>query len=65
MSKNLFQVIVEEIDATEEGLKQQMVRGGAHDYASYREMVGLYRGLESIKNYVQDLSRNYTEHDND
>jgi len=37
--------------------------GGAKDFAQYKEVTGMVRGLEACINYVEDLSRNMEEYD--
>jgi len=39
--------------------------GGAKDFAQYKEATGFIRGLETCLNYVNDLSRNQMEDDDD
>jgi len=53
--------IVEQISAAEEHLGG----GAVKDYADYREVVGLIRGLKSSLSYVDDLSRNFLDDDDD
>jgi hypothetical protein len=42
-----------------------LASGAAKDYAEYRDLCGLIRGLETAKREVLDLSRNYMEDDDD
>jgi len=37
--------------------------GGPKDYAEYRNVCGLLRGLQVTLSYIEDLSRNYLEGD--
>lgn len=53
--------IVEQISAAEEHLGG----GAVKDYADYREVVGLIRGLKVSLSYVNDLSQNFMEQDDD
>jgi len=64
MAKTVFDVLTEQIDSQLESAKDFLSSGAAKDYPNYREVVGLIRGLEASKNFVQDLSRNYMD-DND
>ena len=43
----------------------KQIAGAVKDYADYREVVGLIRGLKSSLSYVNDLSRNFLEEDDD
>jgi|TARA_R100000951_G_scaffold23089_4_gene19198 hypothetical protein len=53
--------IAEQISAAEEHLGG----GAVKDYADYREVVGLIRGLKVSLSYVNDLSQNFMEQDDD
>jgi hypothetical protein len=64
MAKTVFDVLNEQIDEQISSAKVFLAAGSAKDYPNYREVVGLIRGLEASKNFVQDLSRNYMD-DND
>jgi len=64
MAKTVFDVLKKHIDEQISSAQDFLNAGSAKDYANYREIVGLIRGLEASKNFVQDLSRNYMD-DND
>lgn len=63
MPKTVFDVLVERIDADIASATEFLKAGSSKDYAGYREIVGLVRGLEASKAYVEDLSRRYTDDD--
>lgn len=65
MAKSIFEVINEEITVVLGGLEQSVSGGRAEDYPAYREMVGRIQALRSIRQYVNELSRNFMEQDND
>ena len=65
MAKTVFDVLKEKIDEDISSAKNFIAGGSAKDYSEYRELAGLVRGLETSKRYVEDLSRNYMEDDND
>ena len=44
---------------------QFLTSGGPKDYAQYKEVTGLIRGLEVSKQLIEDLSRNQMEEDDD
>ena len=44
---------------------QFLTSGGPKDYAQYKEVTGLVRGLEVSKQLVEDLLRNQREEDNE
>ena len=64
MAKTVFDVLNEQIDEQISSAKVFLAAGSAKDYSNYREVVGLIRGLEASKRFVEDLSRNYMD-DND
>ena len=64
MAKTVFDVLKEKIEGDLSSAQSFLCAGSSKDYAHYREVVGLIRGLEASKSYVEDLSRNYMD-DND
>jgi len=63
MANTVFDVLTKQIeDATSSA---QEFLENATDYANYREVVGLIRGLQTSLSYIKDLSRNYMDDDND
>jgi uncharacterized protein (UPF0297 family) len=65
MAKTVFDVLKDKIDEDISSAQSFLRAGSPKDYANYREVVGLIRGLEATKSYIEDLSRNYMEEDND
>ena len=65
MAKTVFDVLTDKIDDQISSATQFLTGGSPKDYASYREVVGLIRGLEASKSYIEDLSRNFMENDDD
>jgi len=65
MPKTVFDVLVDKIDEQLSSAHTFVAGGVPQDYANYREVVGLIRGLESAKIIVEDLSRNFMEDDDD
>jgi hypothetical protein len=65
VAKTVFDVLTQKIDEDVSSATQFLVGGSAKDFAGYKEIVGLIRGLEASKQYVEDLSRNYMDKDND
>ena len=65
MAKTVFDVLTQKIDEDISSTTQFLAGGSAKDFAGYKEIVGLIRGLEASKQYVEDLSRNYMDEDND
>lgn len=65
MAKTVFDVLLEKISEDKESAQQHLVGGGAQDFAAYREVVGVIRGLDSCRNHIEDLAKNYLESDDE
>lgn len=65
MAKTVFDVLKEKIVAEKAIATEFLISGGPKDFAQYKEVTGLIRGLESSVSYIEDLSRNYMEDDDD
>jgi hypothetical protein len=65
MAKTVFDVLTDKIDEQISSATQFLAGGSPKDYAGYREVVGLIRGLEASKSHIEDLSRNYMDNDDD
>ena len=65
MAKTVFDVLIEKLDEDRSTALQFLGGGGAKDFAQYKEITSMIRGLDACKNYVTDLSRNYMEDDDE
>ena len=65
MATTVFDVLTKQIEDSKFSAQEFLENGSATDYANYREVVGLIRGLQTSLSYVKDLSRNYMDDDND
>ena len=65
MPKTVFDVLTNKIDDQLSSAQTFVSGGSPKDYPSYREVVGLIRGLESAKLIIEDLSRNFMDDDDD
>ena len=65
MAKTVFDVLKDRINDDISSAQSFLNAGSPKDYANYREVVGLIRGLEASKSYIEDLAKNYMEDDND
>jgi len=65
MTTTVFDVLTKQIEDATSSAQEFLENGSATDYANYREVVGLIRGLQTSLSYVKDLSRNYMDDDND
>ena len=61
MAKTVFDVLKEKLEADKKQAIEFLVSAGAKDFPQYKEMTGLIRGLETSISYIEDLSRNYME----
>jgi hypothetical protein len=65
MAKTIFDVLKDKIEEDKSSALEFLGSGGAKDYSQYSEVTGLIRGLETCLSYMEDLSRNYLEEDDD
>ena len=65
MAKTVFDGLKDNIEVDKASALEFLGSGGAKDFAQYKEVAGLIRGLESSIAHIQDLSRNYMEDDNE
>ena len=65
MAKTVFDVLREKLEDDMSSASNFLSSGGAKDFAQYKEITGMLRGLTSCMNHVNDLSRNYLEDDDD
>ena len=65
MAKTVFDVLNDKINEDTASALQFLGGGGAKDFAQYKEITGMIRGLDACKNYIEDLSRNQMEDDDD
>ena len=61
MAKTVFDVLKEKLEADKKQAIEFLVSAGAKDFSQYKEMTGLIRGLETSISYIEALSRNYME----
>jgi|TARA_R100001224_G_C3992631_1_gene139822 hypothetical protein len=65
MAKTVFDVLTQQIEEQKLSSTQFLISGGPKDFAQYKEVTGLIRGLEVSRQLIEDLSRNQMEEDND
>ena len=65
MAKTVFDVLNEKLTEHQSSSEDFLKSGGAKDFAEYREVCGVIRGLNAALREVNDLSRNYMEDDDD
>ena len=65
MAKTVFDVLKDKIDGDISSAQSFLTAGSPKDYAEFREVVGLIRGLGASKSYIEDLAKNYMDDEND
>ena len=65
MAKTVFDVLANKIEVEIASAQNFLEAGSAKDYANYREIVGLIRGLKSSVQHIQDLAKQQLEGDDD
>ena len=63
MTTTVFDVLRKKIEEDISSATEFLGNGGAKDFAQYKEITGMLRGLISCLNHVNDLSRNYLDDD--
>ena len=65
MAKTVYDVLIEKFTAHIAAVADSVASGAAKDYAEYRDLCGLIRGLETAKREILDLAQQYMEQDDD
>jgi hypothetical protein len=65
MATTVFDVLNEKITELKGSNEEFLHSGAAKDFAGYREVCGVIRGLDAALREINDLSRNYMEDNND
>ena len=65
MAKTIFDVLRDKVAEQKSSSKDFLQTGGAKDYAEYKEVCGVLRGLDAALREINDLSRTYMEDEND
>jgi hypothetical protein len=63
MATTVFDVLNEKLTELKSSSEEFLHAGGATDYAGYKEVCGVIRGLDAALREINDLSRNYMEND--
>ena len=65
MANTVFDVLKEKIELAKQDSKEFLEVGGPKDYASYRETVGVIRGLDTTLREIKDLAKRYEDDDDE
>jgi len=63
MAKTVFEVLSEKLQEQVRSCEESLVSGAAKDYAQYREICGVIRGLTTTIREIEDLAKNYSGYD--
>jgi len=65
MAKTVFDVLDEKLTELSGSSEEFLTSGGPKDFAEYKEVCGVIRGLNMARREVFDLSRNNMEDEDD
>ena len=65
MAKTVFEVLDAKIEELKSSSSEFLEQGAAKDYADYKEVCGVLRGLDTALREVNDLSRIHMENQHD
>jgi|TARA_R110000803_G_scaffold77194_4_gene142066 hypothetical protein len=65
MATTVFDVLKERIEDQRSSAVEFLSGGSSKDYAEYKELCGLIRGLDSALSHMEDLLQSYTEENDD
>jgi len=65
VAKTVFEVLVEKITDQKRSSEDFIQSGAAKDYAAYKEVCGVLRGLDTALREINDLSRIHMENQHD
>tara|TARA_R110002126_G_scaffold102647_1_gene234729 strand:+ start:55 stop:252 length:198 start_codon:yes stop_codon:yes gene_type:complete len=65
MAKTVFDVLADKLTDHKKSSEEFLNSGGCKDFAGYREVCGVIRGLDTALREINDLSRNYMEDEDD
>lgn len=64
MAITVFDVLIKNIEEHRSSAIEVLAQGSVKDYAEYRDLCGLIRGLETAQREIRDLARaNQDEYD--
>ena len=65
MSTTVFDVLIKKIEDQKSSAIAVLQSGNLADFALYRDLCGLIRGLEIAQREIRDLAQNYLGDDDD
>jgi len=65
MAKTVVDVLNQKLTEIKTSSEEFLHSGGAKDFAGYKEVCGVIRGLDAALREINELSRNYMEDEDD
>lgn len=65
MSNTTMDLLQRKLKEQEDSHIQALAGGAVHDYAAYRELCGVIRGLQTAQREIADLVRKLKDNDDD
>ena len=65
MAKTVFDVLNDKFTDHKRSSEEFLTSGGCKDFAEYRQVCGVIRGLDTALREINDLARNYMEEEDD
>lgn len=65
MAKTVFDVLDEKLADIQREQEEFVNSGGAKDFAAYKEVCGVIRGLSFSRREIKDLAQNYMDAEDD
>jgi len=65
MAKTVFEVLNDKFTDHRSSSEEFLISGGCKDFAEYRQVCGVIRGLDTALREINDLARNYMEDEDD
>lgn len=65
MAKTVFEALRSTLEGESVRISNHLAEGKAGDYATYKELCGVVRGLTHAVAAITDLEQNYLERDDD
>jgi hypothetical protein len=65
MEQQVLEHLNKKIWIRREEIMEVIANGGVSDYAAYRELVGVIRGLATCQQEIEDLVRRFKDHEDE
>jgi hypothetical protein len=65
VATTVFDVLIKKIEDQKSSAIDVLQSGNISDFAQYKDLCGLIRGLEIAQREIRDLAQNYLDDDND